>query len=104
MATATCLMKRAHTAKRTPHTVQKSSSGKLPDDEEKRYVGNTHKGNIRHERETEDKNTGLVTRITVAIRLSLRVRPNSRNVPYRAKAPSQASTTVETRRAENENP
>src|SRR5206468_12952510 len=50
------------------------------------------------------KNTGLATRTTVAIRLSLRARPSSRNVPYRAKAPSHASTTVETRRAENENP
>src|SRR5262249_31134756 len=50
------------------------------------------------------KNTGLVKRRTVAIRRSLRERPNSRNVPYRAPAPSQASTTVETRRAENESP
>src|SRR5260370_39651440 len=50
------------------------------------------------------KNTGLARRTTVAIRLSLRARPSSRNVPYRAKAPTQASTTVEARRAENENP
>jgi hypothetical protein len=42
--------------KNAPHTqFKRVPPANSPDDEEKRYVGNTHKGNIRHERETEDK-------------------------------------------------
>jgi len=42
--------------KNTPQTqLKRLFPAKSPHDKEKRYIGNTHKGNIRHERETEDK-------------------------------------------------
>jgi len=98
-------MKRAHTAKTHPTHSSKEFLRQTPRTMKKKaMLAKLTKGTSVMKEKLRTKNTGLVTRTTVAIRLSLRVRPNSRNVPYRAKAPSQASTTVETRRAENENP
>src|SRR5918992_3382866 len=105
MAMAICLMKKAHALNAQPNHSSKELFLERPRTMKKKAMLDTlTNGTSVIKERMRTKNTGFAIRTRVAIRLSLRARPNSRNVPYRAKAPSQTSTTVETRRAENENP